>query len=67
MAFILTYTVQANPGYTVSFSTNVLFWHNSATGPINGELQYSTGRQQLCGYFDNDLYEQSCGGDHQHD
>lgn len=40
--YYITYTVQANPGYTVSFTTNVLFWHNSATGPINGELQYST-------------------------
>ena len=38
----LTYTVQASPGYTVSFATNILFWHNSATGPWNGELQYST-------------------------
>lgn len=38
----ITYTIQANPGYTVSFSTNILYWHNSATGPWNGELQYST-------------------------
>jgi hypothetical protein len=38
----LTYTVQGNPGYTISFTTNILFFHNSATGPINGELQYST-------------------------
>jgi hypothetical protein len=38
----ISYTVQAAPGYTVSFTTNVIFWHNSATGPWNGELQYST-------------------------
>ena len=38
----ITYSIQAAPGYTVSFSTNVLYYHNSATGPINGELQYST-------------------------
>ena len=38
----ITYSVRANPGYTISFTTNILFWHNSATGPINGELQYST-------------------------
>ncbi len=38
----ITYAIQAAPGYTVSFSTNVLYYHNSATGPINGELQYST-------------------------
>lgn len=38
----LTYTVQGNPGYTISFTTNILYFHNSATGPINGELQYST-------------------------
>ena len=38
----ITYAIQAAPGYTVSFSTNVLYFHNSATGPINGELQYST-------------------------
>jgi hypothetical protein len=38
----LTYSVQARPGYTISFTTNILFFHNSATGPINGELQYST-------------------------
>lgn len=38
----LTYSVQSIPGFFVSFTTNVLFWHNSATGPWNGELQYST-------------------------
>ncbi len=38
----ITYTVKANPGYTISFTTNNLFFHNSATGPTLGELQYST-------------------------
>jgi hypothetical protein len=38
----ITYTVQANAGYTISFTTNNLFFHNSATGPTLGELQYST-------------------------
>lgn len=38
----VTYAIQAAAGYTVSFYTNVLYYHNSATGPINGELQYST-------------------------
>ena len=38
----ITYSVKANPGYTISFTTNVLFYHNSATGPFLGELQYST-------------------------
>lgn len=38
----VTYAIQARSGYTVSFYTNVLYYHNSATGPINGELQYST-------------------------
>jgi len=38
----ITYTVQANAGYTISFTTNILWFHNSATGPISGELQYST-------------------------
>src|SRR5580698_11622441 len=38
----ITYSVTANPGYTISFTTNVLFYHNSATGPHSGELQYST-------------------------
>jgi Immunoglobulin I-set domain len=38
----ITYSVKANPGYTISFTTNVLFYHNSATGPTVGELQYSS-------------------------
>ena len=38
----ITYSVTANPGYTISFTTNILFYHNSATGPNLGELQYST-------------------------
>jgi hypothetical protein len=38
----ITWSVKANPGYTISFTTNVLFYHNSATGPFLGELQYST-------------------------
>jgi len=38
----ITYSIQAAPGYTVSFSTNVLYYHISATGPYHGELQYST-------------------------
>jgi hypothetical protein len=38
----ITYSVAANPGYTISFTTNILFFHNSATGPNLGELQYST-------------------------
>ncbi len=38
----ITYSVKANPGYTISFTTNVLFYHNSATGPNVGSLQYST-------------------------
>ena len=37
----LTYTVTPNANYTVSFTTNILYFHNSATGPIQGELQYS--------------------------
>ena len=40
--YYITYAVQASPGYTVSFSTNVAYFHNSATGPWEGELQYST-------------------------
>jgi len=38
----LTYSIQVAPGYTVSFSTNVLYYHVSGTGPGHGELQYST-------------------------
>jgi len=38
----LTYSIQAAPGYTVSFSTNLMYYHVSATGPGHGELQYST-------------------------
>lgn len=38
----ITYVIQADPGYTISFSTNVLAYHDSGTGPGNGELQYST-------------------------
>jgi hypothetical protein len=38
----LTYSLQAAPGYTVSFFTNVLYYHVSGTGPSHGELQYST-------------------------
>lgn len=38
----ITYAIQAAPGYTVSFATNILSYHNSATGPFNGEIQYST-------------------------
>ncbi len=41
-ALYLTYAIQAAAGCTVSFYTNVLFFHNSATGPHSGELQYST-------------------------
>ena len=37
-----TYAVQAVPGFAVSFYTNVIYFHNSATGPHSGELQYST-------------------------
>jgi len=38
----VTYAIQAAPGYTISFFTNILYFHNSATGPNLGELQYST-------------------------
>lgn len=38
----ITYSVQANPGYTISFATNILYYHVSSTGPSSGELQYST-------------------------
>ncbi len=38
----ITYAIQAAPGYTISFATNVFNFHNSATGPHSGELQYST-------------------------
>ena len=33
----ITYAIQAAPGYTISFTTNFISYHNSATGPINGE------------------------------
>ncbi|HTX22067.1 MAG TPA: hypothetical protein VMD27_09470, partial [Candidatus Aquilonibacter sp.] len=38
----ITYTVQAAPGYSISFATNYMFVHASSTGPHNGVLQYST-------------------------
>ena len=38
----LTYSVTPNAGYTVSFTTNIMYYHNSATGPWTGELQFST-------------------------
>jgi hypothetical protein len=38
----VTYSVQASSPYTISFTTNILYYHNSATGPTTGELQYST-------------------------
>ncbi len=38
----ISYAIQAAPGYTISFSTNYISYHNSATGPFNGELQYSS-------------------------
>ncbi len=38
----ITYSVQASAGYKISFTTNVLYYHNSATGPWTGALQYST-------------------------
>ena len=31
----ITYSVQASAGYKISFTTNVLYYHNSATGPWN--------------------------------
>ncbi len=37
----ITYAIQAAPGYSISFTTNFISFHNSATGPFNGELQYS--------------------------
>ena len=38
----IKWTVQANAGYTISFTTNILYYHVSSTGPASGELQYST-------------------------
>jgi hypothetical protein len=40
--FYVAYNVQAATGYTISFGTNFLNYHNSATGPTNGALQYCT-------------------------
>ncbi len=38
----LTYTIQAYPNVITSFTNFTLYYHNSATGPTNGMLQYST-------------------------
>src|ERR1700677_3246248 len=40
--YYITYAIQAAYGYTISFNTNLVFFHNSATGPWEAELQYST-------------------------
>jgi hypothetical protein len=40
--YYITYSIQAAPGYFISFYSNVFYYHNSATGPTNGMLQYST-------------------------
>jgi hypothetical protein len=38
----VSFTIQAAPNYTISFSTNIFSSFITATGPIQGELQYST-------------------------
>src|SRR5580658_3920587 len=48
----ITYAIQAAPGYTVSFSTNFAYIHNSATGPTNAVLQYSTDGVNFSDLFD---------------
>jgi len=40
--YYIEYSVASVPGYTISFSENYLNYHNSATGPTNGALQYCT-------------------------
>jgi hypothetical protein len=38
----IAYSVAADPGYSISFTEQFLNYHNSATGPTNGALQYCT-------------------------
>ena len=38
----VSFSIQAAPNYTISFSTNIFSSFITATGPIQGELQYGT-------------------------